>query len=97
MSGGAGYGSAGLLLLILVVLALWLIWRRPRGAGGGLRSRAAIRTVEALALGSRDRLLLVECDGRRYLLSQSVQGVQLIDRLGPTGSDAPSPAGMVGS
>ncbi|MDM7942416.1 MAG: flagellar biosynthetic protein FliO [Hydrogenophaga sp.] len=97
MSAGAGYGSAALLLLMLVVLALWLIWRRPRGGGGGLRSKAAIRTLEAAALGGRDRLLLVECDGRRYLLSQGVQGVQLIDRLEPARPEATPSAGVVGS
>lgn len=97
MSGGAGYGAAALLLSLLVMAALWLLWKSPKVEGGRTRSKASIRTLEAAALGSRDRLLLVECEGRRYLLSQGLQGVQLIDRLGPTGSDAPPPAGMVGS
>lgn len=95
MSGAAGYSSALSLLVLLVVVAVWLLWKRPRDAAGRLRSRGSIRTLEAAALGSRDRLLLVECDGRRYLLSQGVQGVRLIDRLDPPGPDDARSPGMV--
>lgn len=80
MSGLAGYSSALVLLCLLVAVAVWLLWRRPRPGSGG-RSGASLRLLEASALGPRDRLLLVECDGRRYLLSQGVQGVRLLDRL----------------
>ncbi|WP_439114060.1 flagellar biosynthetic protein FliO [Hydrogenophaga sp.] len=84
----AGYSSALVLLVLLVAVAVWLLWRRPRQGPGG-RSSASLRMLEAFALGPRDRLLLVECDGRRYLLSQGVQGVRLLDRL-----DAPAPAAV---
>lgn len=92
MSSIAGYSSALSLslLLLLVVVAVWLLWRRPRNAVGR-RTRSSLRTLEASALGPRDRLLLVECEGRRYLLSQGVQGVRLLDRLDSPAPQEPQP------
>lgn len=71
------------LLVLLVGLAGWLLWRRPRDLAGR-RVNASLRMLEVHALGPRDRLLLVECEGQRYLLSQGVQGVRLLDRLDAT-------------
>jgi flagellar protein FliO/FliZ len=94
VSGIAGYGSALSLLLLLVAVAVWLLWRRPRNAAGR-RTRSSLRTLEASALGPRDRLLLVECEGRRYLLSQGVQGVRLLDRLDSPAPDEPRSTDVV--
>ena len=52
-------------VLAMIVAAAWAARRlqaiRPQGSGH-------IRIIEGLALGTRDKLLLVEIDGRRVLL-----------------------------
>lgn len=42
-----------------------------------------MRVVEHLALGGRRQLTLVACDGERYLVGGSAEGVETIVRVGP--------------
>ena len=55
-------------VLGMIVAAAWVARRlqaiRPQGSGH-------IRIIEGMALGTRDKLLLVEVDGRRVLLGLS--------------------------
>ena len=73
--------SIGCLLLVLAILlvmvfaARWFMQRRPQG---GRR----LRFIEAMALGSRDKLLLVEVDGKSLLLGVTAQNIRLLADLG---------------
>ena len=72
--------SIGSLLLVLAILlamvfaARWFMQRRPQG---GRR----LRFVEAMALGRRDKLLLVEVDGKSLLLGVTAQNIRLLAEL----------------
>jgi|TARA_B110000093_G_scaffold26836_1_gene26225 flagellar protein FliO/FliZ len=72
--------SIGSLLLVLVILltmvfaARWFMQRRPQG---GRR----LRFLEAMALGSRDKLLLVEIDGKCLLLGVTAHNIRLLTEL----------------
>ena len=63
------------ILLVMVFVARWFMQRRPQG---GRR----LRFVEAMALGSRDKLLLVEVDGKSLLLGVTGQNIRLLADLG---------------
>ena len=54
------------------------------GFAGMVNARGARRmaVVERLELGDRRQLLLVECEGRRYLVGAGGQGVQAIAEVG---------------
>lgn len=69
--------SAVLAALGLLRLALGLTSGRA-----GARRRS-LRVVESCALGARQRLLLVEVEGRRLLLAGGEGGVRLIEALPP--------------
>jgi len=72
--------SIGSLLLVLAILfalvfaARWFTQRRPQG---GRR----LIFVEAMALGNRDKLLLVEVDGKSLLLGVTTQNIRLLAEL----------------
>ena len=72
--------SIGSLLLVLAILlamvfaARWLMQRRPQG---GRR----LRFVEAMALGSRDKILLIEVDGKSLLLGTTAHNIRLLTEL----------------
>jgi flagellar protein FliO/FliZ len=71
-------------VLGMIVLAAWAARRlqaiRPQGNGH-------IRIIEGLALGTRDKLLLVEIDGRRVLLGLSPGRIATLHSF--TGEAAP--------
>ncbi len=74
--------SIGSLLLVLAILltmvygARWFMQRRPQG---GRR----MRFVEAMALGSRDKLLMVQVDGKTLLLGVTAHNIRLLTELEP--------------
>jgi len=85
--------SIGSLLLVLAILlamvfaAKWFAQRRPQG---GRR----LRFVEAMALGSRDKLLVVEVDGKTLLLGVTAQNIRLLTELdaAPVGASGSNPS-----
>jgi hypothetical protein len=88
-----GYGLSLLLLAVIVAVAAVLAWRR-RGGGASPRAGQQLRALEFARLGPHDRLVLAECDGKRYLLAQGVRGVTLIDRLADSPPAPPLPAAV---
>ena len=74
-------------------LMAWLLatLRRPQALAGRRRD---MQLVETLALGNRRQLMLVVCDGRRYLLgvgADSVGSILAIEQ-GAVPADQPRPA-----
>jgi flagellar protein FliO/FliZ len=62
-------------IVALIVLAGWLGRRvQLRGRPGGRR----LRCVETLALGARERVLLLDADGKRLLLGVGAGGVRTL-------------------
>lgn len=87
-----GYGMSLLVVAVIVAVAVALAWRRRGGMGYGQRAGQQLRTLEFAPLGPNDRLILAECDGKRYLLAQGARGVTLIDRLADGPPAVPNPA-----
>lgn len=82
LSAGPGAGTllsvVGYLLLVLALIALasWLAKRsRLLGQGGD------IRITSSLGLGVRERLVVVEVDGRRWLLGVTPNQIHPISEL----------------
>jgi flagellar protein FliO/FliZ len=67
-------GMAGALLLVvsLVVVLAWLAQRIGAVRNGLGRS---LRIREVLAVGARERILLVDCEGQRLLIGSSPAGL----------------------
>jgi hypothetical protein len=51
-------------------------------AGGTGTSTRRLRVLETLAIGPKKQLLLVSCDGERYLVGTGPDSVQTITRVG---------------
>ncbi len=64
------------------VLGRWL----KRMPSFSVTSKRRLRLLEALPLGSGRSLLLVACEGRRFLLTSAPQGVQLLAEISDAGT-----------
>lgn len=87
----SGWRTFGSLLMVagLAAGSLWALkkWGRGRlpGTGGG-----KLRIEETLALGERRFVSILACEGERYLLALTPQGISLLSRLdGPPTGPAP--------
>lgn len=70
--------SAGALLLVLLLAWMLLRWLRRSHSGGALREGP--RVTRSVALGSRERLVVVEHRGMEYLLGVTSASVSVIER-----------------
>ena len=73
-----------LLMLLLVaglaVASLWL-WRKTQMGGGTMAAKPrGVTLVDSVALGPTSRLIVVEFDNRRLLLSATRQGLTLLSQ-----------------
>lgn len=78
-------------IVALIFAAGWLTRRlQARQLLGGRR----LRTVESMAVGSRERVLLIEADGKRLLIGVGAGGVRTLHLYEGTVpvADAPPPA-----
>ncbi|MBL8277388.1 MAG: flagellar biosynthetic protein FliO [Pelomonas sp.] len=77
---------ASTLAALAFVLALaWLLlraWRRLQGlgGGGGGPDAQALRFVRALPVGSRERVVLLDHAGERWMLGVTPGGISLLAR-----------------
>jgi flagellar biogenesis protein FliO len=62
-------------------LAGWLL-QRLRGGLAQARGERRMRIAETLSLGGKRQLLLVVCDGERFLIGAGADSVQSITALG---------------
>jgi len=77
-------------IIVLILLAGWLSRRvRGRGAPGGRR----IHCVESFAVGTRDRLLLIQADGQRLLIGVGQGGMHTL-HVYEGGDSAPTEAAV---
>jgi flagellar protein FliO/FliZ len=65
-----------LALLIVVALIFALAYFARRIPGLVTRGAGALRTIDVIALSTRDKLVLLEVEGERVLLAVGPQGIQ---------------------
>lgn len=97
-AGAVGGTVLALLLVVGVILALaWLAKRMPGlGAVGG--GNPALKIVGSLALGPRERVVVVDVGGTQLLLSTGPHGTRALHTLEqplPVPANAPSPFAQV--
>jgi flagellar protein FliO/FliZ len=97
-AGMVGSTVLALLLVVGVILALaWLAKRMP-GLGGVGGGNPALRVVGSLALGPRERLVVVAVGDTQLLLATGPQGTRALHTLDqplPAPAAAPSPFAQV--
>jgi len=71
---------AGLVVVLLVFFALVFLLKKISGFNGTQRGHMTI--IDALHLGTRERLLIVRVTGRHFLLGVSPQGIHALQDLG---------------
>ena len=87
-SGSLGGAVFALVLVVGLILALsWLARRIPALGGGGGGAHPALRVVGSLALGPRDRLVVVAVGETQLLLGVGAGGTRTLHTL-----DQPLPA-----
>ncbi|AVR87294.1 flagellar biosynthetic protein FliO [Thauera aromatica] len=86
-----GRSAAALALVLVLIFACAALLRRfgpARVAGAGCR----LRRVGTLALGGRERVEVVEVEGRWLVLGVGAGGVRLLERIEPAPAAAAAPA-----
>ncbi len=85
---GSGIGGAVSALVVVIALILALAWlaKRMPVLGGGTGSHPALRIVASLALGPRERVVVVAVGDTQLLLGVGVGGTRTLHTL-----DAPLP------
>lgn len=90
----AGLGGTLLALVVVVALILALAWLLKKLPGAGLKPLAGLRVVASLAIGPRERVVLVDCGGQQLLLGVTQHSVNLLHTLPEPLLDAPTQAGF---
>ena len=67
-----------LLVLALIVGLGWLLKRMP---GSGFRSTEGLRVVTSLAVGAKERVVVVEVNGQQLLLGVTAGGISTLHTL----------------
>lgn|GEM_PF-1387701 len=89
MSSAPSIWPALLAFAAVIALIPAVLWVLKRLQGGLTPSARGISLAGGLALGPRERVTLIEVDGRRFLIGVTAQTISLIAELGPA---LPSPA-----
>ncbi len=85
--------AAFVAVVALIPAALWVLKRLQTGAG---RSGRTVTLVGGLNLGPRERIAIVEAEGRRWMLGVTGQSISLLAELErPEPSDPVSQAAPV--
>lgn len=69
-----------LLALVFVLVLAWFAIRLLSKMGGGKLGNGRIKLTHTLPLGAREKIVLVECDNKAYLLGVTANGISLIDQ-----------------
>ena len=86
-------GQIVVLALFMAVLALgWLLVKLNQGGlARRLHQGKRMKLVEVAALSTTDRALILEVDGRSFLLIRCKGAAPLLQDLGPTVTPGPTP------
>lgn len=85
--GALGGSLIALLLVVALILALaWLLRRLP---GGALRPHRDLRVVAQLAVGVRERVVVIAVGEQQFLLGVTAESVNLLQPLDPPLAEAP--------
>ena len=76
-----GLGGAVLALVAVLALIVGLAWLLKRLPGSGLRSNDQLRVLTSLAVGQRERLVVVQVGQQQLLLGVTAQGIQTLHTL----------------
>ena len=93
-AGAVGGGVMALLLVVGLILALAWLARRMPGVGAATVGNPALRVVGSLALGPRERVVVVEVGQTQLLLSVGAGGTRALHTLAeplPATDATPSP------
>lgn len=87
-------GMFGALMALMAVLALivglgWLLKRLP---GTGFRPADGLRLVASLTVGVKERVVVVEVDGRQLLLGVTAGGISTLHALEQPLPTTPAPS-----
>lgn len=95
-AGSLGGAVFALVLVVgLILLLSWLARRMPGLGASGAGANPALRIVGSLALGPRDRLVVVDVGGTQLLLGVGAGGTRTLHALDeplPTPAAKPTPA-----
>lgn len=69
-----------LLAVVFALAALWWMLRRHSGKGG---SAGPARIVQVIAVGPRERILVIDHDSQRLMLGVTQSKISLLADLGP--------------
>jgi flagellar protein FliO/FliZ len=87
-SSNSGMWFALLVPLIAVTAGLLaLLWWLRRGRTLGSGNRGPMKIVQAVAVGARERVVVLDAQGRRLVLGVTAQRVELIAELRQEGSE----------
>ena len=87
---GAGSVLSTLFALALVIaLVFGLAWMLRRLPGAGARGHQGLRVVASLAVGAKERVLVVEAGERQLLIGVTAQQISLLDTLAQPLPEAP--------
>jgi flagellar protein FliO/FliZ len=68
---------SSLLVIGLLLACAWLLKKSRVGMVGG----RMIQIISLIAVGRREKLMLVQVGGQQYLLGVTAQGITLLDKL----------------
>jgi len=84
------------LAVVLALIGLLRVGLRMGGLGSSAGRRRSLRVLESAALGSRQRLHVVEVEGQRLLIGATETSVRLLHQLPPRPGDAEAEAEAAG-
>ncbi|WP_369975255.1 flagellar biosynthetic protein FliO [Xanthomonas bundabergensis] len=79
-------------LLLVLGLILGMAWVLKRLPGSGFRPAEGLRVVASLAVGAKERVVVVDVNGEQLLLGVSPGGVRTLHRLPEPLPQAPAPS-----
>ncbi|MFK8079545.1 MAG: flagellar biosynthetic protein FliO [Granulosicoccus sp.] len=65
--------------LVLVLILAWFAIRLIAHSGGNKLRSKRVKVTHTVPLSGRERLVIVECDDREYLLGVTANGISVID------------------
>ncbi len=67
--------------LVLVLVLAWLLIRALSSMTVSRSRGGRLEILETVPLGSRERLVLVRCDGQQFLLGVTANSISRIDQI----------------